>query len=383
MKTKSNQVSQVFSSAAKSALSANQELNDGGLIWRKLSDSTGSWRYDFSSNGKRCKGVIGRERDGITLRAAREKFRKIRAKHYLETERLDDAEGRYTNVSFETAARSYLDWAKINRSGYRQTEGRMNNQLIPYFERFTIGEINASTVASFQSYLLSEEYSNNTVRLCMSLLSSVYKHMQLDDVSLENPTRSISKPSKTIVEIKTVTNLQFEQLMDACGGELKYQVAICLAYYAGLRASEILGLDWNHVDFSSREITICKKVVDGKLINSTKSGKVRVIPIQENLLELLIKLKSVCGDDIFVVSNEKGSHYHHIQKIFSKLKTNIVDSFEGGIHVLRHTFATTAVTKGVHLPVLQIWMGHSDIKTTMGYVHISALHSSEQMKLMN
>lgn len=62
MKTKSKQVSQVFSNASKNALTPNHELNDGGLIWRKPSDLTGSWRYNFSSNGKRGKGVIGRER---------------------------------------------------------------------------------------------------------------------------------------------------------------------------------------------------------------------------------------------------------------------------------------------------------------------------------
>ena len=80
MKTKSKQVSQVFSNATKSALTANQEINDGGLIWRKLSDASGVWRYDFSTNGKRCKGVISKERDGVTLSAAREKLRNIRAR---------------------------------------------------------------------------------------------------------------------------------------------------------------------------------------------------------------------------------------------------------------------------------------------------------------
>lgn len=44
-----------------------QELTDNGLVWRKLNDGTGSWRYDFTQNGIRRKGTIGLERDGVAL----------------------------------------------------------------------------------------------------------------------------------------------------------------------------------------------------------------------------------------------------------------------------------------------------------------------------
>jgi hypothetical protein len=57
----------VFSGDAKKKLPVGKELNDGGLIWRKLKDGTGVWRCDIKINGARKKATIGRERDHITL----------------------------------------------------------------------------------------------------------------------------------------------------------------------------------------------------------------------------------------------------------------------------------------------------------------------------
>jgi integrase len=206
--------------------------------------------------------------------------------------------------------------------------------------------------------------------------------MQLTDVSIDNPVKKVAKPSKTTNVIKTISDEEFDQLLTACNGELKYQAAIGLAYYAGLRASEILGLEWDQVDLENKTITICKRVVEGKLDNTTKSGRSRIIPISGSLLRILQTLKFDDKQNRYLISNKNGSHYHHIQNVFSRLKSRIASDFDGGIHVLRHTFATNAVTNGVNLPVVQKWMGHSDIKTTMGYVHITDKHSAEQMQLM-
>jgi site-specific recombinase XerD len=46
----------------------------------------------------------------------------------------------------------------------------------------------------------------------------------------------------------------------------------------------------------------------------------------------------------------------------------------GGIHVLRHCFATFLMEQGVDIYVIQQWMGHRNLKTTGGYIHVRAEH---------
>ncbi|MFV1976520.1 MAG: hypothetical protein ACC651_12290 [Candidatus Scalindua sp.] len=67
MQAKTTQHSNAFSSTAKQALKVGQELNEHGLIWRKLSSGKGSWRFDFRINCKRFKGALGKKNNGVTL----------------------------------------------------------------------------------------------------------------------------------------------------------------------------------------------------------------------------------------------------------------------------------------------------------------------------
>jgi site-specific recombinase XerD len=47
---------------------------------------------------------------------------------------------------------------------------------------------------------------------------------------------------------------------------------------------------------------------------------------------------------------------------------------DAGLHTLRHTFGSHCVMAGIDLPTISKFMGHSDIKTTMIYVHLSSEH---------
>jgi site-specific recombinase XerD len=53
------------------------------------------------------------------------------------------------------------------------------------------------------------------------------------------------------------------------------------------------------------------------------------------------------------------------------------------MHVGRHTFASEFLRRGGQLHVLKDLMGHSDIKTTMVYVHLDTTHARSQMNLMD
>ena len=143
---------------------------------------------------------------------------------------------------------------------------------------------------------------------------------------------------------------------------IKHQCQLKLCYACGLRVSEVLGLRIKDIDGERQQL----KVEQGK------GMKDRLVPLPAELLHQLriywqhFKPK----DKLFYVGD-----YHRpmspssVQKLFTLMKKCVGIDKDGGIHALRYAFATHQLEAGLPLHLLQRWLGHKDIRTTMRYVH--------------
>jgi integrase len=147
-----------------------------------------------------------------------------------------------------------------------------------------------------------------------------------------------------------------------------------LGALTGMRQGELLNLQWSNIDFEQRVILIANQ---GDFV--TKTGRIRTIPMNNNVFDLLRKLKSQANEcpHIFNRNGEmfKQSYIEHKFKTYVR-KADLNDALK--FHSLRHTFATWLVQSGASLYEVQKLMGHSDIKTTQIYAHLMAseLHST-------
>lgn len=144
---------------------------------------------------------------------------------------------------------------------------------------------------------------------------------------------------------------------------LKHRAIIMTAYSAGLRASEIVNLRIRNID--KWRMTI--KVECGK------GKKDRYVPyspvLQEVLREYYIKYRPV----EYVFEGTPGARYcvRTAQEILAaaKLKTKVTK--QGGLHLLRHSFATHLLESGTDIRYIQELLGHDNIKTTLRYTHVT------------
>lgn len=387
-----------FSTQARKALAPNQEISQNGLIYRKCTDGTGTWRYDFVDGGQRNKGTIGRESKGVTLSEARRVLSEIRTKAI--SQRLSGMTGRSTQAprSFTEVAEEYLAWSRTHHQDCRHNRSRMDNHLLPRFGNHQLGEISLATVEGFRSELYGEGLKRNTVQRIISLLSSVYEFARKADPGLHNPTQGLSRVKSQPPEITVFSKEETDAMLSRGvergktptrgkrkgikivnqGLTLEAKALVGLGLYAGLRASETLGLMWEHVDFERRVIRVTQTALEGKIRPETKNYKARTVPISNSLQPILEALRESHSEhnreEGLVVSPDGINPYHQIQRIFNRIKDQAGIERPVGYHALRHTFATRAVEKGADLPVLQKLLGHSDIKVTMGYIHTSDAH---------
>ena len=326
----------VFSGDAKKKLPVGKELNDGGLIWRKLKDGTGVWRCDIKINGARKKATIGRERDHITLSQARTEYELIKSKFRLDQQKLVGNSASLSDLLFSVAARDFLEHSKVQHDDYVHNETRMRIHLSPILADMTLASITPAKIEGIRTSMLKRDYAVSMIRKVTALLSVVFEHARKQDPSLVNPARGLSKLRSSPKEIETFSRKETDILLAGAQDFTGMQSMLGLGLFAGLRAGEVIGLDWKDVDLDHNYLTIRQSVVSGKLKPSTKSGHIRYVPISQSLKVILDRHSKVKNTG-FVISNESGNHYYQVQSLFNRLKkkSGLVDSL--GFHSLRHT----------------------------------------------
>jgi integrase len=134
------------------------------------------------------------------------------------------------------------------------------------------------------------------------------------------------------------------------------------------------------VDFQNRIITI----------QQSKSGKKRMIPMDDTLTETLRSLPSRFKKGLVFPTNRKNERgekdplqaltdtNHTFTRLTEKVKITDVR-----FHDLRHTFASHLVMNGVDLKTVQELLGHANINMTMRYSHLAPVHRAKAVKVLD
>lgn len=149
-----------------------------------------------------------------------------------------------------------------------------------------------------------------------------------------------------------------------------YKTMVLVAGCLGLRASEILGLQWGDLDWDNLTVFIRRSAI-GKHIYETKTeGSRKPVPLDPSLAEVLLNHRERSpynGPTDFVFAGESGKprwrgilFAGHIQPAADRAGIGKI-----GWHTFRHTFSTLIHSMGTDLAVQKELLRHSDIKTTM------------------
>lgn len=139
---------------------------------------------------------------------------------------------------------------------------------------------------------------------------------------------------------------------------LKHKSIIMLGYSCGLRVSEVINLKIEDVDSKRMIINI----------RNAKGRKDRIVVLSKTMLETLRNYFKKFRPKSFMFNGQFDLQYS------AKSCNEIVKKYLGKIyhfHLLRHSHSTTLLESGVDLSIIQKLLGHSNIKTTQIYAHVS------------
>ena len=237
--------------------------------------------------------------------------------------------------------------------------------------------------------------SGNTANHYHRLLSSMFKDAEEWQLIALSPVAKIQAPKIKKKTILHYTRDNIVVLLNALEREdIKYQAIVHIALFGGLRRGEVLGLDWDDIDFDHDSISVKRscQYTPGRgiyLTDPKTESSTRDIRMPETTMTLVRRLRKHQSenrmklgelwrgrDQVFTTDDGALMHPDSISKWMNKLNKKI-GLPQVPFHGLRHTAATILIDEGTNIKSVSSRLGHRDATTTLN-IYAHSLKSTDQ-----
>lgn len=280
-----------------------------------------------------------------------------------------------TLYDFESAREAFISWLLLERGLSRNTASAYSRDLQKWYAFCTTHGIppfppEERGIARFQRSLIESEGSKASRQRTMAGLRTWMRFLQVEEV-LEDDILLPALPQKEQQLPKILSEGEVDRLLNVCSGDApllqRDRALFEVAYGCGLRASETCSLRVGDVDFAARTLRVFGKGEKERAVPFLGEPAHRVRIYLEEARPLLLKEENGV---LFLSRNGMKLNREDIWRILQKRGA------EAGIskqrlhpHILRHSFATHLLRRGMDQRTLQELLGHSSISTTDKYLH--------------
>lgn len=265
--------------------------------------------------------------------------------------------------------KEFLSWCSNTHSqNYINRAVKLSFRKLKEFigKDILLSDISVNVVDKFFASTFSR--SEHSARLYLRTLKSAMNTAIRWGVVENNVFSKIKapKPFKTFPVYITETKL--DQICAATKDPILRNL-FKVAFHSGMRLGEILSLQWDKINLNEKTITL-----SNTKSFRTKNKRDRLIPINQSLVEIFTNMqRSYLTKEDYIFFKVRGVKLNgdYVSKKFKKAVRAVGLSDKIHFHTLRHSFASLIHQKGASLTVVKDLLGHSDIKTTLIYSHLS------------
>ncbi len=262
---------------------------------------------------------------------------------------------------------------QVNKRAY------LTNYLVPFFGHLLLERLDSRHIEGFKAQQrqtgLHPKSINNQLATLRKCLNTAVDWGELQFVprikALKTPT-----PKFEYLSMEETERLLSDDQEPLWNG------MILTALQTGMRFGELLGLEWSAIDFQQNLITVRRSIVRGRP-SAPKNYRERYIPMSPQVVDFL-QHRPRRFSEVFRDSPSRRINHNRATRALDRIcqRTQVKRITW---HTLRHTFASTLVTQGVSMRVVQQLLGHATVTMTERYVHLapSTLHQAIEVLAQN
>lgn len=222
-----------------------------------------------------------------------------------------------------------------------------------------INNFNSEIINTYHQNMMAEKsFSEQTINQSVNAIKNYYSNILGKTIEINQVVRP--KLGRKLPKVWNKDEIQ--QIFNSITN-IKHKALLYLVYGSGLRIGEALNLKIADIDSNRMLINICK--AKGKKDRSTIMGETTLNTLREYYKKYKPK--------DFLFEGQFGGKYSSASagKILTKAIAKAKVPKRGGLHSLRHSFATHLLESGTDLRYIQVLLGHNSSKTTEIYTHVS------------
>lgn len=272
----------------------------------------------------------------------------------------------------------YLDHLLVERGFSLNTVEAYGRDLRRYLNCVkpvspSLAEVSQEDLLSFMARWRHDGLSTNSVNRALAAIRGFHRYLMREGLAKTSPAIDLPDAKAWLKLPGTISKAEMELLLAQPAKNtirgLRDAAIMELLYATGLRVSELIGLQLNHVNWQVGYVQTVGKGGKGRIV---PIGRHAYLSLQEYLNQARpILLKDSKSNMIFITRLGGGFTRQGLWKIVREYAKEVGMDNKVHPHTFRHSFATHLLEGGADLRAVQAMLGHADISTTEIYTHIS------------
>ena len=244
-------------------------------------------------------------------------------------------------------------------------------------EKTPCNDITAEDIRLCIAKLSENNFSSTSINRFISAIRTFFAYCQKFSYIKYNPSLEVhtvktAKHMPRFLTSQEVDKLCNEPVVNELLWETRDKALFEMLYSSGCRVSEIVSLTFEHFDSELKSCVVTGKGKKDRRVFFEKDARIALKTYLDDRKKRFEK-EGIKDDSHFIFVNQKGHPLTTggVRYIFSKYTGAQGINHQISPHAMRHTFATSMLSNGADVRVVQELLGHASISTTQRYTHIT------------
>ena len=257
---------------------------------------------------------------------------------------------------------------RLKPSSTHSTKQTLRRSVVPLIGNKRLNEVTNTDIQRIKAEMahLSPKTVNNTLSPLSMMLKKAVEWGVIDVMPCTVKLLKVAHDEAPFYDFD-----DYERIVEAARAfDARLHVAVLLGGDAGLRMGEVIALEWVRVNFVRGVLVVAQSEWRDQ-VTLPKGGRMREVKLTVRLLKALKDLRHLRGGRVLLLDDGSSFNRETFRKWGMRAERKAGLAPTGRFHIYRHTFCAHLAMKGAPAMAIKELAGHSDLTTTMRYMHLS------------